>query len=256
MNRLYNLTVTHVRTRPRQHQFTYAVPYLLLDLAHPPVLRLFSWGRWNLTSFYEADHGDGIGPLKNWVEAQLENAGIKDGAARIMLLTMPRFLGFGFNPLSLFFCYAPEGHLRAVIYEVNNTFGQRHFYLCPVGQGDTSIIRQGVDKIFYVSPFMEMAQRYRFTLQPPGHSMSLHITVEDKAGVILHAAMAGKAHPLSDSALLKMTALQPWLGFKIITAIHWQAFKIWRKGISLYPRPAPPKQNVSQGYMRPGNKHD
>lgn len=256
MSLLYHLKVTHVRTRPRQHKFTYRVPYLLLDLARPPKLRFFSWGGWNLTSFRETDHGDGTTPLSVWVKEQLQNAGIKDGGARITLLTVPCFFGFAFNPLSLFFCYAPDGNLRAVIYEVNNTFGQRHSYLCPVAKNEAPIVRQEADKIFYVSPFMEMTQRYRFTLQPPGDSLSLQIAVEDKAGVILYATMAGKAITLSDSALLKMIIFQPWLGFKIIIAIHWQAFHLWRKGLRFYPRPAPPERHVSQGYVRPGHEHD
>lgn len=256
MSQLFYLTVTHVRTRPHRHKFTYRVPYLWLDLMHPPKMRFFSWNRRNLASFHETDHGDGEPNLRRWVESQLRTAGLEDGAARIWLLTMPRFLGFGFNPLSLFFCYAENGDLRAVIYEVNNTFGQRHSYLCPVAQGNTLPVRQGANKIFYVSPFMEMTQRYLFTLHPPGESVSLHIAVEDKAGVTLHATMTGKAQTLTARGLLRMVALQPWLGFKIITAIHWQAFKLWRKGQRSYPRPAPPQEDVSYGYAPAGDEHE
>lgn len=255
MSRLFDLTITHMRTRPRRHKFTYKMPYFLLDLAQPPKLRFFSCERWNLASFHQKDHGDGGTNLPGWVATQLQNASIEGGAARIMLLTMPRFFGFGFNPLSLFFCYNSEGELRAVIYEVNNTFGQRHSYLCPVKPGDQSLLQQGAEKIFYVSPFMEMAQRYHFTLCPPGNSVSLYIKVEDKMGVILHATMAGKAKPFTDLAVLKMVFLQPWLGVKIITAIYWQAFKLWRKGLGLVPRPAPPRQEVSQGYVHSGGEH-
>ena len=118
MNALYPVWVTHTRTRPRQHSLAYQVPYLLLDLDAMPRLRLFSRGGFNLVSFRETDHGDGTTPLRGWVERHLAAAGLQAGAARITLLAMPRILGLGFNPLSLFLCHDSDGALRAVLYEV------------------------------------------------------------------------------------------------------------------------------------------
>jgi DUF1365 family protein len=250
VNALYPVLVTHTRIRPRPHALSYQVPYLLLDLDAPPRLKLFSRNRFNLVSFRDSDHGNKAATLRNWVDTTLREAGLASASAHITLLSMPRVLGLGFNPLSLFLCHTEAGALRAVIYEVNNTFGQRHSYLCPVEE-TSGPLRQGAEKVFYVSPFMDMGLRYRFTLHPPSDSLGLHIAVEDAQGVILRATMAGRRAPLTDAALLRLVAAQPWLGVKVLTAIHWEALKIWCKGLRPRPRPPAPDQDVSQGYARP-----
>lgn len=244
MNALYKTLVTHTRLRPRHHHLRYNTVFLLLDLAALPRLKLFSHGRFNLFSFQASDYGDGSGDLHAYVRAQLARAGMEDAGARICLLTMPRFLGHAFNPLSLFLCHDEKNRLRAVMYEVNNTFRQRHSYLLPVS-GDGVPVRQECGKAFYVSPFMEMDLHYHFSLHPPGDSLGLHITVEDTQGVVLRASMAGKAQPLTDAALMRAACAVPFLGLKIVAAIHWEALKLWLKGTSLRPRPAPPRDPVS-----------
>ncbi|MCB5943924.1 DUF1365 domain-containing protein [Acidocella sp. KAb 2-4] len=248
MSALYPVRVTHTRLRPRHHALAYRVPYVLLDLDETPRLRLFSRERFNLFSLPARDHGAGSADLRGWVEQQLAAAGLAEAGARITLLAMPRCLGLGFNPLSLFFCHEASGALRAVLYEVNNTFGQRHTYLCPVAAGAAAPLRQGAEKIFYVSPFMDMQLRYSFSLQPPGAGVGLHIAVEDAEGVVLHATLAGKRQELTDAALLRLALTQPFLGVKVLAAIHWQAVKIWLKGIALRPRPPAPAAPVSLGY--------
>ncbi|MBB5373432.1 DUF1365 domain-containing protein [Acidocella aromatica] len=247
MNALYATQVTHSRTRPRRHKLAYRLPYLLLDLASPPAARLFSRNRFNLFSLYERDHGDGHTPLRAWVEARLAEAGLAEAGARISLFTLPRFLGLGFNPLSLFFCHDAAGDLRAVLYEVNNTFGQRHFYLCPVSPGARAPLRQEAEKAFYVSPFMDMGLHYRFTLRPPGESVGLHIAVEDAEGVVLRATLAGPRQPLTDATLLRAALMHPLLGVKVLAAIHWEALLIWLKGVGLRPRPPAPATPVTPG---------
>ena len=247
MSAIYSTRVTHTRTRPRQHHLAYRLPYLLLDLDAPPRAVLFSLNRFNLFSLYQRDHGDGRTPLRDWVDAQLAEAGLSVASARITLLTLPRFLGLGFNPLSLFFCHDATGALRAVLYEVNNTFGQRHVYLCPVAPNARPPLRQSVDKSFYVSPFMDMGLRYRFTLTPPGEAVGLHIAVEDTQETLLRATLAGARQSLTDATLLRAALLHPLLGVKVLAAIHWEALKIWLKGVSLRPRPTPPPTMVTSG---------
>jgi DUF1365 family protein len=246
MNVLYATLVTHTRTRPRAHKLAYQVPYLLLDLDNMPALRFFSQDCFNLVSLRTRDHGDGTMPLRTWVQAQLETP-----AARITLLTMPRILGLGFNPLSLYFCYGADDRLQTVIYEVNNTFGQRHCYVCPVAPGEAAPLHQGSEKLFYVSPFMEMGLRYSFTLTPPGEAVGLHIAVEDADGVMLRATMAGRRQKLSDAALLRLVLSQPWLGAKVFAAINWEALKMLAKGFRWRARPDAPRLVVSTGYARP-----
>jgi DUF1365 family protein len=247
MNALYSTRVTHTRTRPRRHHLAYRLPYLLLDLDHLPTSPLFSRNRFNLFSLHERDHGDGVTPLRAWVAARLAEAGLAEAECRITLLTLPRFLGLGFNPLSLFLCHDAQGALRAVLYEVNNTFGQRHHYLCPVAPGARAPLRQSAEKVFYVSPFMDMGLRYRFTLTPPGEAVGLHIAVEDSQGPMLRATLAGTSQPFTNTVLLRAALVHPLLGVKVLAAIHWEALKIWLKGIGLRPRPAPPVTPVTYG---------
>ncbi len=247
MNALYSTRVTHTRTRPCRHALAYRLPYLLIDLAAPPHAALFSLNRFNLFSLYERDHGDGRTPLRAWVVERLAEAGLSDASARLTLLTLPRFLGLGFNPISLFFCHDATDALRAVLYEVNNTFGQRHCYLCPVAPEARPPLRQSVDKSFYVSPFMDMGLRYRFTLIPPGEAIGLHIAVEDAEDTLLRATLAGTRQALTNATLLRAALLHPLLGVKVLAAINWEALKIWLKGVGLRSRPAPPATTVTLG---------
>jgi len=244
VNALYHTLVTHARVRPRTHALKYRVAYLLLDLAALPRLKLFSHNRFNLFSLHDRDYGGGGADAKAWAEEKLRTSGITPDGGRILLLTMPRFLGHAFNPISLYFCHAADGSLRAILYEVNNTFGQRHSYLIPVTNNATPI-RQSCDKAFYVSPFMDMDLGYEFTLHPPDETMSLHIAVSDAQGIMLHAAMAGKRAALTDAALLRAALAYPFLGLKVLAGIHWEALFIWAKGIRLRRRPAPPAHAVS-----------
>lgn len=247
MNALYAARITHTRTRPRQHTLAYRLPYLLLDLDTHPAARLFSFNRFNLFSMNERDHGDGSAKLRPWVEARLAEAGLQEAAAHIRLFTLPRFLGLGFNPLSLFFCHGAGGELRAVLYEVNNTFGQRHVYLCPVAPGAALPLHQEAEKCFHVSPFMDMEMRYRFTLTPPGEAVGLHIAVSDVEGVILRATLAAPRSAFTDANLLRAAIAHPLLGIKVMGAIHWEALRIWLKGIRLRRCPPPPAALVSAG---------
>jgi DUF1365 family protein len=245
MNALYRVLVTHTRKRPLHHHLRYRVAYLLLDLENLPRLRLFSSSRFNLFSFRESDYGDGSGDLRGYVRAKLASAGMAEAGSRISLLTVPRFLGHAFNPLSLYFCRDGQDRLRAVLYEVNNTFGQRHGYLFAVAQSGGRILRHECGKAFHVSPFLDMDLRYRFALCPPGEALGLHIAVEDAQGVVLRAAMAGTRGMLTDAALLRAGCLMPFMGFKIVTGILWEALKLWLKGMRPRPRPAAPEAAVT-----------
>jgi DUF1365 family protein len=157
---------------------------------------------------------------------------------------MPRVLGTLFNPLSLFWCHDAAGSLRAVLYEVNNTFGQRHSYLIPVTE-DAVPVRQECDKAFYVSPFMDMGLRYRFRLLPPAERVAVAIEVRDADGTVLTAALTARRRELSDAALLAGFARHPLLGAQVLGAIHWEAAKLWRKGLRTRARPAPPPAPIS-----------
>lgn len=238
---LYTGEVMHQRLRPRRHRLAYRVYSLLLDIDELPALshrlRLFSLGRFNLFSFHPGDHGDGSAtPLRTQVEARLSGAGLPTGGA-IRLLTMPRLLGHVFNPLSVWFCHAPQGGLQAILYEVNNTFGERHHYLIPVKDGQAPIINQRCAKAMHVSPFLGMAMHYRFRVQPPGTALSVGVSVHDDQGAVLNARLDGVRRPLTDGALLRAFIGYPLLTLKVVAAIHWEALRLWIKGVPLHPRP-------------------
>jgi hypothetical protein len=248
MSTLYRGVVTHCRFSPRRHRLKYRVFWLLLDLAELDAkiaqLRLFSRNRFNLVSFYDRDYGDGGGALA-WARAQMQAAGLESMGSRILLLTMPRLLGYAFNPISVYFCHGADGALRAIIYEVNNTFGQRHSYFIRAPESGGDIVRQRCGKAFYVSPFMDMDLRYEFTVHPPGETVGLRILVRGAHGVVLAAALTGRREALNDSALLRVAAAYPLMTLKVLAGIHWEALRLWLKGLRVRARPAPPAKAVS-----------
>lgn len=251
---LYVGRVTHQRLRPARHRLDYRLFTLLIDLDELPALdrrlRLFSLNRFNLFSLHESDYGAVRGTgLREHVERQLREAGLPGGGA-IRLLGMPRILGHVFNPLSVFYCHAPDGALQAVLYEVHNTFGERHAYLIPVdaGEGRSEQIAQQCEKRFHVSPFMALDMRYGFGLAlPRADRPGLRIDIEacDADGPLLHARLDAQRRPLGDRALLRVFLSHPLLTLKVVAAIHWEALRLWRKGVRLHPRPAPPARPVT-----------
>lgn len=243
---LYVGEVVHVRLRPRRHRLRYRVFWLLLDLEEVDALdrrlRLFSRNRFNLMSFHDRDHGDGAGAvLRQRLEGLLAAAGIDAGGGPIRLLTMPRVLGFVFNPISLYYVHRPDGALAAMVYEVTSTFGVRHSYVAPVAAADGArgVIRQSAAKALYVSPFMGMEMDYGFRGHVPADSMDLTVDGRDGEGSLIVARMTGDRRELSDAAILRAAASIPFLTLKVVAAIHWEALKLWLKGVGLTRQPEP-----------------
>ena len=246
---LYFGSVMHERLRPRRHALRYRVFSLLVELDEIPALAarlaLFSHNRFNLFAFHDRDHGRRDGSaLRPHVEASLARAGIALDGGAIRLLCFPRMLGYVFNPLSIYFCHHRDGDLRAILYEVRNTFGEMHSYLIPASHAG-AVQRQSCDKTFYVSPFMEMACRYEFRLAVPGERLAVTIRQTDAAGPVLHASLEGRRVPLTDRALVLAFLRYPLMTLKVIAGIHWEAAKLWRKGLRPLPRPAPPRDAVT-----------
>jgi DUF1365 family protein len=157
---------------------------------------------------------------------------------RVLLLCYPRLLGYTFNPLSVYFCYCAGGELALVIYEVRNTFGELHAYVLPVKPGEISEagVRQQQEKLFYVSPFIEMAMRYHFRVLPPADSIKLRILETDRDGPLLAATFNGRRRALNTVELLRSVVALPLVTLKIVAAIHWEALRLWLKGARLVPR--------------------
>lgn len=247
---LYFGTVAHRRLRPHRHALDYRVFSLLLDLDEIPALarrlKFFSRNRFNLFSFHDRDHGTRRDtPLRPYVEAQLARAGIALDGGAIRILTFPRMLGYVFNPLSIYFCHQRDGALRAILYEVRNTFGEMHSYLIPVSAPERDIVQQSCAKEFYVSPFMAMACRYEFRLSVPGERLAVFISQSDADGLLLQASLEGRRVELTDRALIGAFVRYPLLTLKVIVGIQWEALKLWRKGLRPLPRPSPPSETVT-----------
>lgn len=252
---LYAGKVMHQRLKPRRHRLSYRMFLLLLDLdeidALAARLRLFSRNRFNFFGFVDRDHGDKSGgSLRAYVERQLNASGIEADGGPIRLLSMPRMFGYAFNPLSVYFCHRRQGDLTAILYEVSNTFGQRHSYLIPVDDsGREGSIEQHCDKHFYVSPFLAMDMHYRFRVGPPGDEVSIHITGSDDQGPLIVASFSGRRRRLTDATLARALLAYPLLTIKIIAAIHWEALLLWAKGMRFHARPDPPRQPVTHVSM-------
>jgi DUF1365 family protein len=244
---LYCGGVMHQRMKPFGHRFQYKVFSLLVDLDRlaeaDRLSPVFSVNSRNLVAFHEADHTGTAGmPLRAYADRLLEDAGLGERAARILLVCYPRILGYVFNPISVYYAYGASGDLIAMIYEVRNTFGERHTYVCPVGLGELSDggLRQSCSKLFHVSPFIGMDMDYHFRMLPPGNEIRWRILETDRQGPLLAATFSGAMKPLATATLAGLTARIPFLTFKIVAGIHWEALKLWIKGAKYISRPAPP----------------
>jgi uncharacterized protein len=242
---LYLGTVMHRRLKPRLHKLRYRAFWMLLDLDELPQLarrlRLFSLERFNLFGFYNADHGDGSAkPLRAQIEAHLAAAKIDLAGGKITLLCMPRIAGFVFNPISVYYCYRNDGRLAALVYEVHNTFRQRHSYVIAAEGDAAEPLQQQCMKAFYVSPFMDMDIAYRFRVNPPAQRVALVIEGSDRQGPVILASLAGRRQTLGDPALLRVFVAYPLLTLTVVAGIHWEALKLWIKGMRLRVRPPAP----------------
>ena len=240
---LYLGNVMHARLKPVGHRFSYRVMSLLIDLDRlgeaDRQSSLFGVNRVALYSFHEADHGERDGSsLRGYAQRCAAAHDIDLGGGRVVLLCYPRLMGYTFNPLSVYFCSRADGQLALIIYEVRNTFGDMHPYVLPVTPGEISAagVRQHQNKLLYVSPFIEMAMRYHFRVSPPGDSVKLRILETDREGPLLAATFNGRRRALTTTALLRSFFLLPLVTFKIVAAIHWEALRLWLKGVRPVPR--------------------
>ena len=229
---IYNGLVTHHRFKPVRHSLKYNTFSLFVDLdelekLHSDV-KIFSFNKFNLFSFYNKDHGPRDGnSLKEWVLNNLKRFNINRNISKIKLLCYPRIFGYVFNPLSIFYCYDSE-RLRAIFYEVKNTFNEQHTYIFKVI--DHEKIEQKCKKKFYVSPFMNMNTYYNFKLLNPNKKLSVFIKQTDDKGAILTATQVGDKKEFSFKQLLINFFKYPLMTIKIITSIHFEAFLLWKKG--------------------------
>lgn len=234
--------VMHDRLRPQRNRFSYPVFYVRINLGRLEECssRWFGVDKRRLVNIRTRDYGPRDGSsLDAWMRKLLREHGIQaDGD--IWLQTFPRIAGFAFNPVSFWHCHDKQGALKAVLAEVNNTFGDSHCYLLHLDSQDG---HASCAKRLHVSPFCQVEGEYRFRFRFGASSQLTKIDYHDANGLLLKTAVAGKPEPCSDSALLRALLRQPLLCIGIVARIHWQALRLWCKGVPFFGKDG--KKNIT-----------
>ena len=245
--------VMHRRLRPVENAFNYPTYFLMLpmrSLQHHGSGALVR-NRRSALSFFDSDHGDGSSDALAWLDALLLREGVEGADGEIWLHTYPRVFGFAFKPVSFWYCHRPDGSLRAIVVEVNNTFGQRHCYLLDAPQYGQTL---SADKVFHVSPFCTLAGSYRFRFMQTERDgvrstlarIDYHDLAEDAAGPLLQTSVSGALEPVTAASLRKALWRYPAMTLGVVARIHWQAFRLWRKRIPFISKPDLPKHSVTR----------
>ena len=246
---IYIGNVIHKRFKPKIHFFKYKVFSILLDISEIDILdkslKIFSYNKFNIVSFYDADHGPRDGTsIKEWVIKNLNYNRINTENIKIKLLCYPRIFGYVFNPLSVFFIYNKNSELISILYEVKNTFGEQHTYVFKTKENE-NYIKHTCKKKFHVSPFIEMDCTYFFKILKPSEKISVIIDQYDEEGKLLYASQDGDRIEFNNKNLVLSYLRHPLMTFKIIVAIHFEAFKLWTKGIKFVKKRLKIKNNIS-----------
>ena len=246
---IYSGNVVHKRFKPKEHFFKYKVFSLFIDLSEikeiEKKISFFSYNKFNLISFFDKDHGDRNGTsLIEWVKNNLKKSGLDTREIKIKLLCFPRIFGYVFNPLSIFFVYNSKSSLIAILYEVKNTYGEQHTYVFKTNPNGKNI-QNNCEKKFYVSPFMDLSSKYYFKILDPQNKLSVVIDQRDKEGKLLFASQDGIRSELSSKNLILSYIKHPLMTFKIISAIHFEALRLWMKGIKLIKKGKKIKNNIT-----------
>ena len=248
--------VMHARLKPFVHRFVYRVFCLRLRVDKLVALKQFnSWlfgvDCKRLVSFQTRDHGPKDGSaLSPWLAKTLQESGISLEIGAVWLQCFPRVFGYVFNPVSFWFIHDRQGELRVLLAEVNNTFGQCHQYvlMAPNLEAIQEHTTLECRKVFHVSPFCDVSGTYRFKLSQRGHQMRMAIDycdAIDDPSVLLKTAIVVQAKPFSTARLLRRLLSSPMMTFGVMWRIHWQAFKLWRKGAQYRSVPPLPAEEVT-----------
>ena len=241
-------TVRHQRLRPAVHGFTYPTFSVLLPMrawAQGRCAPALPRNRWGWAAFHDRDHGDGGGDALAWLDRLLAEYGVRDADGEAWLQTYPRVLGFVFKPVSFWYCHRADGRLRAIVAEVNNTFGERHCYLLDgpdVGWGRTL----QAEKVFHVSPFFGVQGGYRFRFARTDTRLVARIEHFDDAGTLLTTSISGDLLDLDARHVRTALWRTPLLTFGVMARIHWQALQLWLKRVPFHRKPSPPAEGVTQ----------
>jgi hypothetical protein len=257
---IYKGTIRHRRKQPRTHEFSYTMFMLYLDLAELPELfdqsRLFSARGFALAEFRREDHlGDASLPLDQCVRDLVEVETGKRPSGPIRLLTHLRYFGYGFNPVSFYYCFEPSGsQLECVVAEVNNTpWGERHCYVLDAATdlGQRGLHRWRQSKRMHVSPFMPMNMHYDWRLLQPGKMLNVYMQLQKAQNqqadeIVFNASLQLRRKEITPAALRNSLLQFPFMTLRIMLAIHWQALRLWLKGVPVFAHPETQTDSDSQ----------
>ena len=250
--------VLHRRLSPLEHAFRYPAFFLRVPLSWLESVqsgqsasgpRLLGVDRFNLFSLHRRDYGARDGSsLQNWIRRLLVDHQLQVADGEIVLYTLPRVLGYVFNPVSFWMCHDRDGRLRAVLCEVSNTFGEHHNYMvacadsAPIGTGQS--LR--AHKVFHVSPFFPVDGEYRFRFHEDAQRTLFRIDYARAGALELTTSLSGAAQPLTDRCLARSFLRLPWLMAGVIGRIHLQAIRLWWKGAVYHRKPVPPIETTTR----------
>ncbi len=228
---LYSCTIAHVRTAPRRYRLRHRTYMWLIDPDHPPQLpRPLR----SLARFDPRDHftGDGLPSIRAGLDAFLAGHGVRLDGGRVVMLAHARVFGYVFNPLTLYWCYGPDGEPRCVVAEVHNTYGGRHCYLLHPDASDT--VR--AEKKLYVSPFFPVDGGYRMRLPPPGPQLALTVHLDREGARAFTATVRGTRREASTARLLRLALRHPWSTLAVSAAIRVHGIRLYLRGLPVQPR--------------------
>jgi uncharacterized protein len=232
---LYVGKVVHQRLQPIGHHLSYRVASLLVDVDNLKNLpSLLGYNHFNLFGLYDKDHGDeGSGEtISEFAWRRMKAIDAQGAVKRILMLSYPRMLGYAFNPLSVYFGLDAQGQVRGVLYDVHNTFGQRHCYEAgPFAPGEAAFSE--TEKTFRVSPFNPVDGSYGLRVSVPGEQLSVGVSLRRNGAPILKAYFNGQRRQLTSWSLLAVAIGFPFMTLKVVAGIHWEALKLWLKGLKL-----------------------
>jgi DUF1365 family protein len=243
---LYKGSVRHRRRDPAAHEFRYRLCLLYLDLAELPDALDGHWfwsaRRPALARWHRRDHhGDQAIPLDEAIRTLVESRSGRRPEGPVRLLTSPRYFGFGFNPVSFYYCFEPGGsELAAIVAEINNTpWGEQHCYVLPAAanEGTATKLRFRFGKDFHVSPFLPMDMDYDWRFSLPAERMLVHLENWRDGHLAFDATMTLEREPLGSAPLARALLDYPFMTGKVVGSIYWQALRLWLKRAPFFTHP-------------------
>ncbi len=244
--------VRHTRLRPQRHAFAYPTFFLMLPMRSlAQTTGPLAINHRGAISFHDVDHGDGRSPAQGgalaWLDELLQREGIHDATGEAWLHCFPRVLGYTFKPVSFWHCHRADGSLRAIVVEVNNTFGERHCYLLDAPRYGAELHAR---KVFHVSPFCDVSGGYRFRFlraqRPEGERSVVRIDHDDEAGPLIQTSVSGTLEPVTPASLRRALWGYPLMTLGVMARIHWHALLLWRKRVRFHRKPEPPSSFVTR----------